>query len=784
MMTLDAVQDSVINQLEFFPQEKIHLHTDRTMYISGEKIWFKAYAVDAISHQSPTYSQYAYIELINSADSLVHRVMVTPDENGLFHGYLFLSDLIPEGDYTLRAYTRHMENLGDDYFFKKPVHIDNLKPMPERRTSQPRANYDVFFFPEGGNLVEGTFGRVAFKALNQQGASESVTGEIVDNEGNVIVSDIVTVFAGMGSFPLIPQQGKEYFLVSKNSSGQEKRFKLPPAIKSYALNAVSRNNRHFIFVKKSPDIPERPFYLLVHSKGEVLYFDSWNHNREFITFSNSQLPSGVLQALLFDEFMNPVSERLIFNKTEDQVKLAFSLDKSYYAKREKVSSEIYITDTEGNPLEGHVSIAITDNKDIAIDSLNTITSSLLLSSELRGYIESPGYYLQNHKYAEEALDHLMMTHGWRRYEVSEAIKGNYMLPKTEFEFMKEISGSVKNLFGRPVANGEVIIMSSDGDIGETATDSNGLFSIHAHYPDSIKFFVQTKNQRGKDHVELIINHEKFPKLKYVPVSLLVFPARAEQKSQPINNATDVSFDFLKKAEQRAQYDENIKILYLDEVVVTAKRRVDPRDEVRLDVFLSNRHSNVTIYREDIEKKVPLKVSDLLYNIVGVYVSQNGLISIRGSGRPPLLLLDGMPYDGSLNDLSVQDIESIDVFKGGGIAIFGGRGADGVISVTMKRGLSDNYSSGNSFNNTSYTPIGYQKPVEFYSPKYDTPQSKNLNIPDYRTTIYWKPDLLVPDDGKASFYFYTSDFPTTYSVVIEGISYDGKIIRQVETIIVR
>jgi len=118
MMTLDAIQDSIINQLELFPQEKIHLHTDRMMYIPGEKIWFKAYVVDALLHQSPTYSQYAYIELINAADSLVHRVMVTLDENGLFHGYLFLSDLIPEGDYTLRAYTRYMENLGDDYFLK------------------------------------------------------------------------------------------------------------------------------------------------------------------------------------------------------------------------------------------------------------------------------------------------------------------------------------------------------------------------------------------------------------------------------------------------------------------------------------------------------------------------------------------------------------------------------------------------------------------------------------------------------------------------------------------
>jgi uncharacterized protein YfaS (alpha-2-macroglobulin family) len=124
--TLRLIQDNFFNQLELYPQEKIHLHTDRTAYVPGEKIWFKAYPVDARSHLFPTHSRYVYVELINSADSLIHRVMVSPDENELFHGNIFLSDIIPEGDYTLRAYTRYMENLGDDYFFQKNIRIREI----------------------------------------------------------------------------------------------------------------------------------------------------------------------------------------------------------------------------------------------------------------------------------------------------------------------------------------------------------------------------------------------------------------------------------------------------------------------------------------------------------------------------------------------------------------------------------------------------------------------------------------------------------------------------------
>ena len=102
-----------------------------------------------------------------------------------------------------------------------------------------------------------------------------------------------------------------------------------------------------------------------------------NHRNPYITFSCDRFPSGILQLVLFDNQMNPLSERLVYNKTGEQVKLVFSPDKSSYQKRENVFSEINVTDREGNPLTGHISIAVTDDKDIEADTLNTIKSSEL-----------------------------------------------------------------------------------------------------------------------------------------------------------------------------------------------------------------------------------------------------------------------------------------------------------------------------------------------------------------------------------------------------------------------
>ena len=75
------------------------------------------------------------------------------------------------------------------------------------------------------------------------------------------------------------------------------------------------------------------------------------------------------------------------------------------------------------------------------------------------------------------------------------------------------------------------------------------------------------------------------------------------------------------------------------------------------------------------------------------------------------------------------------------------------------------------------PLGYQQPVEFYAPKYDTPEKRNAPTPDLRTTIHWQPVVQADSSGVASFEFYTADDPASYSVIIEGLGNDGSIIRK-------
>lgn len=83
---------------------------------------------------------------------------------------------------------------------------------------------------------------------------------------------------------------------------------------------------------------------------------------------------------------------------------------------------------------------------------------------------------------------------------------------------------------------------------------------------------------------------------------------------------------------------------------------------------------------------------------GVYVLNNGnkpganaTVQIRGrrsfnAGNDPLYVIDGIPITGGFNDINPNDIETIDILKdASATAIYGSRGANGVILVTTKRG---------------------------------------------------------------------------------------------------
>ena len=115
-----------------------------------------------------------------------------------------------------------------------------------------------------------------------------------------------------------------------------------------------------------------------------------------------------------------------------------------------------------------------------------------------------------------------------------------------------------------------------------------------------------------------------------------------------------------------------------------------------------------------------------------------------------------------------------MIKGAGAALYSrGGGMGGVIMLYLKEGDNFDYQLSGV---VKYTPLGYQTPADFYVPKYEIDSVRLAKQPDMRTTIYWKPDIVLDSNGKASVRFYAADPNTTYSFVLEGVTTLGEICR--------
>jgi TonB-dependent SusC/RagA subfamily outer membrane receptor len=854
----ENIENNFAKQLLIFPQEKIYMHTDKPYYINGEKIFFRAFLLDAFSNKQDTLSRYVYVELINPADSVAQRLKILSDSTHLFYGALSLPEDLPQGIYKIRAYTQYMNNQGENSFFSKYVRISDpqildvqtesdfqyaedgkinaslrfvdaktqnviqpksvvLRINQERqftgkpdkegwirvklnvpsqaatrvlyvesindrrvfkqyiRIPYPEGDFDVTFYPEGGHLISGQSSNVAFKALGVDGRALNIKGEIVDSKGDIL-GQFNTIHDGMGEFFLNTLPGEHYQAVCHNSD-RTLRFDLPEAqANAFALKTINRDNKLWVTINKSGSTSLPILYLLVHSGGLVIYAKAWNTSKDFVTFDVSAFPSGISHILLLTKDLKIVSERLVFLLNNDQGVTAFQTQKDAYLKREQVQVAIQLKDGKQLPLKGNFSIAVTNDRDVATDSTSSILSDILLRSELRGQIDNPEYYFQKgNKEAEQAADLLMKTHGWTRYAIPDVIKGKLTYPKIPYEVTQIISGTVKSgLLSKLAKDFKVSLISLNlGFFSLSETDENGRYVFgNFDFPDSTKFVIQALNSKGKGKqmTELYVDEDTFPGVR-IPWT---DPIVQGEKTDP------ALMDYVAKADLHYTYENGARVINLPELEVKGINKDKEKDKYKSSLYTDPDYS---ISEDDLTKFPATSIKDLLYRIPGVFVTGDN-VSIRMAGGPPLVVIDDMPYEPSgeesvmdiLNLVNVNDVGKIDILKNASnTAIYGMRGGNGVIVIYTKKG-DGGRSPLPSFNIKPLTPLGFQLPVEFYSPKYDTQESINSSIPDLRTTIYWKPNVLTDDNGNAKIDFYTADDPATYSVIIEGVSNDGKLIR--------
>jgi len=620
-------------------------------------------------------------------------------------------------------------------------------------------DFDIQFFPESGVLLSNIMQIVALKAIGSDGLAVEVSGNIYSKKDEFI-TNFSTWNNGMGKFVFIPLLNEDYYAIVKSIDGIEKRVSLPKVqSKGIAIHLTSRKDRIFYEVKNQSDQPNKSFYLLVHIRGMV-YFVQTLSNTLSGQISESILPPGIVSFSVIDTLGNTYCERLFFRNTGNQPKIAMESDQNDYGRRKPVELTVSLHSVEGKPASGNFSISVTDSHTVKLDTLaDNILSYLILSSDIKGYIENPAsYFTENSFEAREKMDVLMLTQGWRRFNTSDVTKGKSYLPAHFLEVSQVLSGKTKNVFGKPSKNCDVILYSDYYNlIRTTQTDSLGRYFFDGlEFPDSTNFLVKANKAKSIADVEIEPDSVTYSE----PNCFIPMPRNIEDMAPQ---------EYFFQSKEKYYYEGGVRIYNLEEVTVNAEKK---KQAVQTSYFSGA--ESAKLQKNQIDRFPNENVMNLIAKLPGVTV--NGPhVRIRNMGQA-LLLVDGIVVDYDfLENFYARDIEEVAVFKDANASIFGMRGANGAISVTLKRGGSD-INNFEPVNMVHIIPLGYTNPSLFYVPKYEVDSILNNQQPDFRTTIYWNPGFNTDSNGIAHLKFYTADKHSNYSVVIEGISNDGEICR--------
>jgi len=767
--------------------EQAYLHFDRPypLYVAGESIYFKAYVTEGELHKPTNISGMLHVDLLNKNNTVIQTELIQLS-SGTGWGDFMLSDTLKKGVYRVRAYTQWMLNDKPANFFEQYISVSSINSVDKIAEAVKQSAQPVIqFFPEGGNLVTDIHSKVAFKAIGTNGLGIDVKGVIVDNT-NQEVAKIASTHLGMGVFDFIPESGKKYKAKVTFGNGSENVVDLPDAEEKGIILSVNTADP----AKLSIEIKANRAYYKEHLNQDLNLLIYWSGSVRTVAtkLDNSvlgmDLPAGnfrtgIVTVSLLSKTGEPLSERLAFIQNPDQLNLSLNTDKPTYNKREQVKLSVNAQNKDGINVNGSFSVSVIDESKILVDDYaeNSILSYLLLTSNLKGYVEKPNYYFSNvTKETRANLDALMLTQGYRRFVWKQLLSDNSNTTATyKPEQYLDIAGTLvikKN--GSPVPDAKVLLLPS----GQTTnTDDKGHFVFNnVNFQSGAQLILKTPSASGKNATAVVLDKQKSNEVvNAIDPVLSSYNSKADILASLQNNQS--------QGPLTASVTTNSVLLKQDKVIAPKRD-----DNYISSSLLGPGHANQVIHADAI-KDAPLLSTGLngiaksVIFLKGVPYLSGGEILSGGSEylQPMMVAIDGtiLPTSSGIDDINPSTVETVEILKQDNAAIYGENANAGVIVITTRQLMNNDASASKETSPGIFAinPMGYYKEREFYSPVYsaDVPANK---FPDTRTTIFWKPDVTTDASGNTTLQYFNSDGTGTYRIVIEGIDANGNLGRLV------
>lgn len=787
--SFNAQESSTIENsyLEYFklPRETLFLHTNKTTFLTGEEIWFTAYAYDRKNELTSKRTKNVYFGLYNKFGVQIDKKLYL-SKDGIASGNFPVGVGLASGEYFLKVSTNWMKNFKEDDSYVQKIRIINPRIKAKDQKKVSAKEYDFQFLPEGGHMVSNVKNSIGIKAIDDTGKGTSSSG-VIFNSKNEEVTRFKSNFLGLGKFTMTPKKGETYTAKITLDNGKEFDQKLPQPEEIGVAIIVNNMSSEKVIITLNTNTESSNYFqnnslkLTIHKDGKIksipFIFDT---KTKQIAIAKEKLFKGMNTITVFNQKNQPILERMFFNN---------HFIRDYTFKIEQIKSDVdsitYQLVSKGIVDDKllNASISVLPGNTISYNPDHTIATAIHLKPYLRGVIENPQYYFKNFDRKKQfELDVLILTQGWSRYSWDHIFN---FPPKPSYDFENGIAiNGFVNKKGKKFTS-IFLYPTKQNKSTFIPVDEEGKFNIKNFYPqanEEVNFSYLDKNGSLKKPSMSLSYIKYMDKDDVATKDYKSFYSFYKYKNDiPEQFILDDSYEQLDEIKLKSDLKRKLWRETKDPILVNGKVTKITEDEINkypnITDFIQNNGFDVRVIdgfsipsRLD-EDRTTTSTNTKLGDVI---ITSRRLNTDRELPASPTLFIDGV----LINDLNIllnmntDKVERIVIDKTAvGLGLSGGFG--GAIKIYTRR----NPTLINSdINNTSFVNIsnyGFEPLQEFYTPLYSSYQMQSYK--DYGI-IHWAPKVTISGNG-SDYIRVKKTNQEEINFYIEGIGTDGNVFSQ-------
>ena len=745
--TQNTVNESYTNYFKD-SREIPFLHLNKTSFIKGEEIWFKAYVLEQNSKKLHQNTSNLHVALFDERGELKEHQLIKI-KDGIGSGSIKIDSTFTNQHYFINASTNWMRNFKEAKTFVQQIDIvdnTNIK-IPANRTETP---YDLQLFPEGGHLVEEVSNTIGVLIKNKFGKGIKIKSGVVKDKSGVVIQEFTTNHLGLSKIELFYEKGEAYEVIVTLDNTVTISEKVPIAKSKGLILKVDNKNPAHVSISLATnketvkDIKGKQFKILVHNTSSVYnWAHKFNSKDNFVSLvlKRSKIPHGTNVITVFNETGKPILERLFFNYQKslfedvavniisaksDSIKISFDSDSN---EKSFISASMLPYYTKANTHQ------------------SSIYASFLLNPYVKGAIENPNYYFKNtNRKKLEYLDLLLLTQGWSKYDWGSIFTGEPKLLHT-FEQGVTIKGRLTNQTVKDSTN--IFLMSDKTQIIESTPVVGNQFEF------------SNINLADNSRINLTIARSKLKKPK---TELTYVYAKPEPHLGILakQNKDTVSFN---NFEPFVLTNEEV----LDTVVLQYKS--EPKHKpVSASIFTPILTENIKTKQLGILEYIQSRGFLVVDNNFDIRIYNRRAQRLMGPPANTNVYLDDIQiaseyseFGNSLNIIQytyIRDYEEIHISKFG----------NGTIYLYTNQDVETSWGKNRFFKEVSN--FGYASKKEYYRPKY---ASNVDNIFRDYGAIYWTPEITINSSDSTSEITIPRMDQSDILITVMGVNESGKLI---------